>query len=276
MKIYLQDKAFAHCEFSNNPLPVKQRTDKVEWDRTDSYTDEDTVVWTDVMIPEAIKRNGKNIAWLVEAMPYHQGYYNFVHENRDKFHQIWTHDKQVLDNCDNAKFLPLGGCWIDEFDWAMHEKTKDFSIIASAHVHLPGHRLRHDIVKGTQGKVDLWGRGYKEMADKIEGLKDYRYTFCIENFRKDFWFTEKLIDCFVTGTLPIYWGCPSIGNLFNQDGMLCFEDIRQLPELLKVCTPEYYESKKDAMKENFKLAKQYRLAELKIPDYMYEGMNVFG
>ena len=136
------------------------------------------------------------------------------------------------------------------------------------HKYLPGHKLRHQIVAGTEGRVDRWGRGYKEMADKIEGLKDYRYTFCIENFRKDFWFTEKLIDCFVTGTLPIYWGCPSIGNLFNQDGMLCFEDIRQLPELLKVCTPEYYESKKDAMKENFKLAKQYRLAELTIPSFL--------
>jgi hypothetical protein len=275
MKIFLQDDCFAHCEFSNNPLPVKQRTDKVIWDRSDNYTEEDIVVWTDRKIPNAIDRKGPNIAWLIEAMPYHQGYYNFVHENRDKFDQIWTHDKQMLDNCDNAKFLPLGGCWIDEFDWAMHNKTKDFSIIASMHKYLPGHKIRHQIVAGTEGKVDRWGSGYQAMDDKIEGLKDYRYTFCIENFRKDFWFTEKLIDCFVTGTLPIYWGCPSIGNLFNLDGMLCFEELQELPKLLKGCTPEYYESKKDALKENFELAKQYRLAELKIPDYIYEGNKIF-
>ena len=268
MKIYLQDSAFAHCEFSNNPLPIKQRTDKVEWDRSDNYTDDDVVVWTDIDIPKALDRNGPNIAWLVEAMPYHQGYYNFVAENKDKFEQIWTHDRQLINHCDNAKFLPLGGCWIDEWDWSMHKKTKGLSIIASAHVHLPGHRLRHQIVDGCEGMVDLWGRGYREMADKIEGLKDYRYTFCIENFRKDYWFTEKLIDCFVTGTLPIYWGCPSIGNMFNIDGMLCFEHYNELPELLEKCTPEYYESKMDAMKENFELAKQYRLAELTIPSLL--------
>ena len=268
MKIYLQDSAFAHCEFSNNPLPVKQRTDKVEWDRTDNFTDADTVVWTDIDIPKALNRNGPNIAWMVEAMSYHQNIYNFVVQNQDKFEQIWTHDQQVIDACSNAKLLPFGGCWIDEFDWAIHPKSKDFSIIASAHRHLPGHKLRHQIVAGTQGRVDLWGRGYKEMADKIEGLKDYRYTFCIENFQKNYWFTEKLIDCFVTGTLPIYWGGSKIGDKFNVDGMLCFNEIHELPELLKKCTPEYYESKMSAMKENFELAKQYRLAELTIPSLM--------
>jgi len=56
--------------------------------------------------------------------------------------------------------------------------------------------------------------------------------------------------------------------MFNVDGMLCFEDIKELPELLKGCTPEYYESKKEAMKENFELAKKYRLAELTIPSFI--------
>ena len=268
MKIYLQDSAFAHCEFSNNPLPVKQRTDKVEWDRTNNFTDADTVVWTDIDIPKALNRNGPNIAWLVEAMPYHQNIYNFVVQNQNKFEQIWTHDQQVIDACSNAKLLPFGGCWIDNFNWAIHPKSKDFSIIASMHKYLPGHKLRHQIIASAEGHIDLWGSGYKAMADKIEGLKDYRYTFCIENFRKDYWFTEKLIDCFVTGTFPIYWGCPSIGDLFNIDGMLCFEDISELPELLKKCTPEYYESKLSAIKENFELAQQYRLAELNIPSLM--------
>ena len=52
--------------------------------------------------------------------------------------------------------------------------------------------------------------------------------------------------------------------------MLCFEELRELPKLLKGCTPEYYESKKDALKENFELAKQYRLAELTIPSFLHK------
>jgi len=267
-KIYLQDTAFAHCEFSNNPLPIKQRTDKVEWIRDNSFTPDDVVVWTDIDIDKSFQRPGKNIAWLIEAQPYHPLIYKFVLEHHDKFEAIWTHDKELLEGAPNAVKLPFGGCWIDTFDWGIHPKSKDFSIIASAHRHLPGHKLRHQIAAGTQGRVDLFGHGYNPIDDKIEGLRDYRYNLCIENFKRDYWFTEKLIDCFVTGTVPIYWGCPSIGDFFNIDGMLCFDSIKELPSLLKQCTPEYYESILPALKDNLEASKPYRLAEERIPDIL--------
>ena len=47
--------------------------------------------------------------------------------------------------------------------------------------------------------------------------------------------------------------------------MLIFDNISELPELLKQCTSEYYESKVEILKSNFELAKNYRLAELTIP-----------
>jgi hypothetical protein len=28
-------------------------------------------------------------------------------------------------------------------------------------------------------------------------------------------FTERLIDCLVTKTIPIYWGCPNISDFFD-------------------------------------------------------------
>ena len=265
LKIHLQDSAFAHCEFSNNPLPVKQRTDKVEWIRDGSFTDTDIVVYTDIDIPK--KRNhGKNIAWLVEAWDHIPHLYKFVIDHHEEFEAIWTHDKELLELCPNAKFLPFGGCWIDDFDWGIHPKSKDFSIIASAKRQHPGHRLRHQVIAGSQGHVDVFGGGYNPLDDKIDGLRDYRYHFCIENINRDYWFTEKLIDCFVTGTIPLYWGCPSIDDFFNDDGMICFDNLQHLKEILPTCTPEYYESKLDAIRDNFERAQKYRLAELTIPD----------
>ena len=120
----------------------------------------------------------------------------------------------------------------------------------------------------TNNNIDIFGGGYNPLEDKINGLKDYRYHFCIENMKRDYWFTEKLIDCFVTGTIPIYWGCPSIGEFFNTEGMLIFDNIAELPELLKLCTSNYYESKLDVIKENFKLSQKYRLAELSISNLL--------
>jgi hypothetical protein len=26
------------------------------------------------------------------------------------------------------------------------------------------------------------------------------------------WVTEKIVDCVITGTVPIYWGAPNIGE----------------------------------------------------------------
>jgi hypothetical protein len=265
LKIYLQDSAFAHCIFSNNPMPPKQYTDKVEWVRDGSFTNQDIVVWTDIDIPNALYRTGKNIAWLVEAWDHIPNLYRFILKNYNKFEAIWTHDKELLQKVPNAIKLPFGGCWIDSFDWSIHEKTKNFSIIASGKQQHEGHKLRHQIIAGAGNNIDVFGGGYNPLDNKIDGLKDYRYHFCIENIKRDYWFTEKLIDCFVTGTIPIYWGCPSIGDFFNTDGMLIFDNISELPELLKQCTSEYYESKVEILKSNFELAKNYRLAELTIP-----------
>ena len=270
LKIYLQDSAFAHCIFSNNPLPPKQFTDKVEWVRDDSFTDQDIVVWTDIDIPNALYRPGKNIAWLIEAYDHIPHLYEFVIKNADKFEAIWTHDKELQEKVPNGIILPYGGCWIDDFDWNIYPKSKDFSIIASAKQQHPGHRMRHQIISGSQGRVDVFGGGYNPLDNKIDGLRDYRYHFCIENINRDYWFTEKLIDCFVTGTIPIYWGCPSIDKFFNIDGMICFDELKRLPELLPLCTTAFYESKLDAIKENFKLAQKYRLAELTIPSLLHK------
>ena len=264
MKIFLEDTAFAHCEFSNNPVPIKQTTDKVKWDRSGTYTENDVVVWTDECIPRSVNRKGKNIAWLLESWDMIPHLYEFVKSNPDKFEAIWTHDNELL-KLPNALNLTVGGCWIDDFDWSIHPKTKNFSIIASAKRQLPGHKQRHQIIAGAGGHIDIFGGGYNPIKDKIEGLRDYRYSFSIENNKRDFYFTEKLIDCFVTGTIPIYWGCPSIGDFFNLDGMLCYDKVDELPELLKGCTPEYYESKREALEDNLERAKKFRLAELSIP-----------
>ena len=46
------------------------------------------------------------------------------------------------------------------------------------------------------------------------------------NFLKKlkFYFTEKLLDCFATGTIPVYLGAPDIGKVFNIDGIITLSD----------------------------------------------------
>ena len=61
---------------------------------------------------------------------------------------------------------------------------------------------------------------------------------------------------------------PSIFSFFNDDGFIIFDNLSELKEKLKLCTPEYYESKLPAIRENFELASNYLLAE----DWIYRNV----
>ena len=51
------------------------------------------------------------------------------------------------------------------------------------------------------------GRGDMELKEKEDGLCDYMFSVAIENSNQ--YFSEKLLDCFLTGTIPIYYATPS-------------------------------------------------------------------
>jgi len=97
-------------------------------------------------------------------------------------------------------------------------KSKLCSIITSNKQYTPGHIKRIDFAKKLKNhygeSLDLFGRGFRTMADKIESLENYRFQIVIENAEFDHYFTEKLSDCFINGTYPIYYGCPNLDSYF--------------------------------------------------------------
>jgi len=67
------------------------------------------------------------------------------------------------------------------------------------------------------GKV-ISGKSYKgPLKNKYNGLIDYTYSIAIENSAQENYFTEKIADCFLSWTMPIYWGCPNISKYFPED-----------------------------------------------------------
>ena len=113
--------------------------------------------------------------------------------------------------------------------------------------------------------MDVYGRGYNPIEYKLLGLKDYMFSITIENTQKDYYFTEKLIDCFMTGTVPVYYGCPSISKFFNEKGMIIFNNVVELQS--KKIDKETYESMLPYIHENFEKAKEYLIAE----DYIWNN-----
>ena len=64
--------------------------------------------------------------------------------------------------------------------------------------------------------VDVYGGGWPKSlpsyrglaASKIDIMRRYRYCLVFENQRQPGYVTEKLLDCFVAGSVPLYWGAP--------------------------------------------------------------------
>jgi hypothetical protein len=250
----LIDSSFSHsilgyCSDFQTSLNFK-------WERTNIDFKTDVVVYTDQRLHE-YKEKDKSIAWLIEPTEIDGQSYNFVIKNKDKFKTIFTYEKQLLDMGEPFEFYPFGGCWIQPEKQKIYKKNKNISIIASSKNFTSGHKLRHEVISKYSQFIDVFGRGYSPIEYKIDGLQDYRFSIVIENCKRDYWFTEKLIDCLRTGTIPIYWGCPSIGDFFNTNGFIIFNEIEELGSILPKINEELYNTKLEFIEENFNLSLDY-------------------
>lgn len=214
----------------------------------------------------------KHVAWLLEPPCIDSNSYAYVASHPSKFDVVLTFQAELLKLGSPFQFYPFGGCWIKPEDWCVYNKTRTVSIIASAKKFTEGHQLRHEIIeKSGRNDLALFGHGYRSIPYKLEALKDFRFSFVIENSRVDYYFTEKLIDCLLTGTVPVYFGCPSIGKFFNTDGFIFLNNIHELNDIENLLTEELYTQKLPAIRENFQLAQKYALAE----DWIFENTRAF-
>jgi hypothetical protein len=80
------------------------------------------------------------------------------------------------------------------------------------------------------------------------------FSVAIENGQYETYFTEKLLDCFATGTIPVYLGAPDIGNHFNTDGIIVLSEEFEVSE-------DIYYAKMDAIQDNLERAKSMEILE---------------
>jgi hypothetical protein len=77
------------------------------------------------------------------------------------------------------------------------------------------------------------GGGYHPFEAKSDGLAPYRYSVVIENVRERHYFSEKLIDAILCKTVPIYWGCPNIGDYLDTTGMVICDSAEDIHRALR-------------------------------------------
>jgi hypothetical protein len=179
-------------------------------------------------------------------------------DNHDKFDLILTRNRDVLEKCKNSKLFPFGSTWIKPGFTKLATKF-EVSFLCGVKNYLPGHSLRHKVFN------ELHLVKCKDLAIKLNYTVDIKenifntsqYSIIIENSQCENYFTEKLIDCFITKTIPIYWGCPNIGDFFNKSGIINFKNVEDLITKINLLTPDLYAKKLDVIEENFIKAQNY-------------------
>jgi len=106
-------------------------------------------------------------------------------------------------------------------------KQKKISVVCSDLTDMSGHKLRYALVNKLIGhfkdRLDVYGRGFNFIKDKYEALAPYKYSIAIENNAYPGYFTEKITECYLSLTMPIYYGCPDISNFFDQNSLLSID-----------------------------------------------------
>jgi hypothetical protein len=226
-----------------------------------------THFYTHKSILETMGNPDRQYGMFIEPRSVTPNDYNIFNRNglSNKFTNIITFDEQLLNKLPNAIFFPFGVSFGDVLSKdAYSNKNKDISIICSRKKFTKHHKLRHqcaNIIK--REKVgDVYGGfdGSKWLESKIDSLRDYRYQVVVENGVFDYYFTEKIMDCFVSMTIPVYLGARKIGDFFNMDGIIVIneKDIDNLPKILQQCNKTDYESRLPAIKDNYYRALEYR------------------
>ena len=202
--------------------------------------------------------------WLLESKQIIQGVYDWIIENYEfvasRVDGILSCDRELCEKYPKFQYvLSNAAPWI--VDRQIFEKTQLVSMISSNKSMVPGHRKRLEFVNKFKDQVHLYGRGFRDLDAKEDGLRDYMFSIAVENAVYDTYFTEKLTDCFATGTIPVFYGCKGVVEYFNKDGIIFLDDDFDLSTLTK----ELYYSKMEAIKDNFERAYNFPVAE----DYLF-------
>ena len=213
----------------------------------------------------------------------------------DRFDAVFAHDPRILRALPRQKtyLFEHGGTWILPEKITSHSLDKKLesgcvSFVCGGKRKTRGHRLRHEIwklqtsIKRSRRKFYISG-AFGHGVPRIEGddtlildakpeakcvlfEDDIAFHVCIENVRQKNYFSEKLLDCFLTHTIPLYWGCPNIDSYFDVRGMILLgknssnvakETIETINNLLSTSPKVLRMKMKDAIEENFQRAKQW-------------------
>jgi len=136
------------------------------------------------------------------------------------------------------------GPWVDTLDFWCYDNLKDKTFIKTKNISssitklnenygntcLYPQRFKISNMIDDMSFIDCYGGG-DSSPKKKDALVDYKFNLVVENEHGENWITEKFYDSILTDTIPIYFGCKNIKEIYPEGGYLLIEDIDNLEEI---------------------------------------------
>jgi hypothetical protein len=88
-------------------------------------------------------------------------------------------------------------------------------------------------------KIDSGGPLFKNIESELDGevakidfLSTRKFNLCFESYSYPGYVTEKILHAFLAGTVPIYWGSPSIEADFNPKSFINVHNFKNFEEAI--------------------------------------------
>jgi|LakMenEpi03Aug12_release.lakeMendotaPanAssembly.Ray.scaffolds.fasta_scaffold44312_4 hypothetical protein len=236
--------------------------------KIDKKFDSQINLYVDTKIIPTLKDDEINIGLLIEpeeSRPIKDFYIKHSH----LYDYILTYNDDVLKLCKNAIMFEFGSSWISDFDFNF-DKTFSVSFLVGGKGRLAGRKLRHD-VWNNQNLISIPKNFFNssmipyETEIKSKFLKSEKnplftsqFHICIENSSSNGYFSEKLIDCLYTKTIPIYWGSLDIEKRFNIKSIFKAKTLEDIIYICNNLNSGTYESLIDSVEENHLKSLEYK------------------
>lgn len=130
-------------------------------------------------------------------------------------------------------------------------KNKRMSFITSNYNHKFNYFKRHDLFVAllkTGLEIDFYGRDWKTKDprykgspyNKSDGIINYEYSIAIENSCYKNYLTEKFFDLIVCNTVPIYYGCTNVKDIYPDKSFIQIDFSNGISKAVDQITKIYY------------------------------------
>lgn len=232
-------------------------------------------------IPHAVNKNEINILFLCEPDIISRISTHLPNSHKI-FNYILTHNQDILDKYDNAVFFIFNSIWADNKDY--NPKEFNISTLVGNKTWTKQQVMRQELwymqdqIPNKKFYASSFGppseiMGNPFIGDSKDELFKSQFHIAIENGYSKNWFSEKILDCFISKTVPIYCGCPNIGEFFNEKGIIKFNTIKECIEICKNINENTYNEMIQYIEENYIKSLEYLDWQTRVRDAISQLEN---